>query len=109
MLLVTWEMANIIAGTMTLSFDYQKQRWHLALFFLVRSSSLFLRQKSSAHLPQAIILCVGTIGSTAWGRSHRFWLGSGMYGLAVWAVLCITLLATSVTRLVSITPSEELN
>ncbi|WWD08839.1 hypothetical protein V865_006953 [Kwoniella europaea PYCC6329] len=80
MLLVIWEIVNIIAGTMAISFQYQKKSWHMFLFFV------------------AVLLIVGTVGSTAWGRSHRFWLGSGIFGFTMWAVLCITLLATNATK-----------
>ena len=34
-LLVTWEIANVIVGTMSLASDYVKQDWHMTLFFLV--------------------------------------------------------------------------
>nr|XP_018264501.1 amino acid/metabolite permease [Kwoniella dejecticola CBS 10117]OBR86659.1 amino acid/metabolite permease [Kwoniella dejecticola CBS 10117] len=80
MLLVIWEIVNIIAGTMAISFDYKKTPWHMFLFFI------------------AVLLIVGSIGSTAWGRSHRFWLCSGIFGFTMWAVLCITLLATNATK-----------
>ncbi|WRT65491.1 uncharacterized protein IL334_002434 [Kwoniella shivajii] len=80
LLLVIWEICNIIAGTMSISFDYRKTPWHMFLFFL------------------AVLLIVGTVGSTSWGRSHRFWLGSGAFGFAIWLVLCITLLATNATK-----------
>nr|XP_019004654.1 amino acid/metabolite permease [Kwoniella mangroviensis CBS 8507]OCF68115.1 amino acid/metabolite permease [Kwoniella mangroviensis CBS 8507] len=80
MLLVIWEIVNIIAGTMAISFQYQKKPWHMFLFFV------------------AVLLIVGTVGSTAWGRSHRFWLGSGIFGFTMWAVLCITLLTTNATK-----------
>nr|XP_019012267.1 uncharacterized protein I206_03113 [Kwoniella pini CBS 10737]OCF51048.1 hypothetical protein I206_03113 [Kwoniella pini CBS 10737] len=80
MLLVIWEIVNVIAGTMAISFDYKKTPWHMFLFFI------------------AVLLIVGSIGSTAWGRSHRFWLCSGLFGFTMWAVLCITLLATNATR-----------
>ncbi|KAK8861393.1 hypothetical protein IAR55_002212 [Kwoniella newhampshirensis] len=79
-LLVTWEICNIIAGTMSLSFDYHKRPWHMFLFFL------------------AVLLIVGSVGSTHWGRSHYFWLASGSFGFAMWLVLCITLLATNATK-----------
>ncbi|WWD16702.1 hypothetical protein CI109_101133 [Kwoniella shandongensis] len=79
-LLVTWEIVNIVAGTMTISFDYSKKPWQMFLFFL------------------AVLLICGTVGSTHWGRSHYFWLGSGAFGFTMWAVLCITLLATNATK-----------
>ncbi|WVR03997.1 hypothetical protein IAU60_000996 [Kwoniella sp. DSM 27419] len=79
-LLVTWEIVNIVAGTMAISFDYEKKSWHLFLLFL------------------AVLLIVGTVGGTAWGRSHRFWLISGMFGFSMWLMLCITLLATNATK-----------
>nr|XP_019050170.1 amino acid/metabolite permease [Kwoniella bestiolae CBS 10118]OCF29100.1 amino acid/metabolite permease [Kwoniella bestiolae CBS 10118] len=80
MLLVIWEIVNIIAGTMAISFHYQKTPWHMFLFFV------------------AVLLIVGTVGSTGWGRSHRFWLCSGIFGFTMWLVLCITLLATNATK-----------
>ncbi|WWC87680.1 uncharacterized protein L201_002571 [Kwoniella dendrophila CBS 6074] len=80
MLLVIWEIVNITAGTMQIAFEYKKTPWHMFLFFI------------------AVLLIVGTIGSTAWGRSHKFWLGSGIFGFTMWLVLCITLLATNATK-----------
>jgi amino acid transporter len=79
-LLVTWEMVNIIAGTMGLAYDYEQQTWQMVLFFL------------------AALLLVGLVATQAWGRSHRFWLAAGAYGLSVWLVLCISLLATGATK-----------
>ncbi|OCF45080.1 amino acid/metabolite permease [Kwoniella heveanensis CBS 569] len=79
-LLVTWEIVNIVAGTMSISFHYEKKSWHLFFMFLV------------------VLLICGTVGSTGWGRSHRFWLISGLYGFCMWVVLCITLLATNATK-----------
>ncbi|WVF66869.1 hypothetical protein IAT40_001612 [Kwoniella sp. CBS 6097] len=79
-LLVTWEIVNIVAGTMAISFHYEKKSWHLFIMFLV------------------VLLICGTVGSTGWGRSHRFWLISGLYGFCMWVVLCITLLATNATK-----------
>lgn len=79
-LLVTWEMVNIIAGTMGLAYDYEQQTWQMVLFFL------------------AALLLVGLVATQAWGRSHRFWLAAGAYGLGVWLVLCISLLATGATK-----------
>lgn len=35
LLLVTWEIANIVVGTISLSLDYQKRNWHNCLLFLV--------------------------------------------------------------------------
>lgn len=81
---MTWEVVNIITGTMSLAFDYQKEAWHQVLFFLA-----------------AILLC-GGVGSQAWGRSHRFWLCGGIFGLCIWLILCISLLATGATSCVQI-------
>ncbi|ORY27495.1 amino acid permease-domain-containing protein [Naematelia encephala] len=80
LLLVTWEICDIITGTMNLAFTYQHQAWHSVLFFL------------------AVILICGLVGSFGWGRSHRFWLGAGIYGFIVWITLCITLLSTGATH-----------
>ncbi|WVQ94478.1 hypothetical protein IAU59_001557 [Kwoniella sp. CBS 9459] len=79
-LLVTWEIVNIVAGTMAISFQYEKKSWHLFIMFL------------------AVLFICGTVGSTGWGRSHRFWLISGLYGFCMWVVLCVTLLATNATK-----------
>ncbi|WVQ79073.1 hypothetical protein IAT38_001167 [Cryptococcus sp. DSM 104549] len=79
-LLVTWEIANIVVGTIGLSIDYDKKSWHNFLFFI------------------AVLLIIGTVGSTGWGQSHRFWLCSGLFGFTMWLVLCITLLATNATK-----------
>lgn len=76
MLLVTWQLTDIIQGIMELAIDYERRSWQSVLFFL------------------AILTVTGIVGSQAWGRSHRFWLGAGLYGVAVWAILCISLLAT---------------
>lgn len=43
-LLVTWEMVNIINGIMNLAFDYQAKMWASVLFFLV-SLALHLKLK----------------------------------------------------------------
>ncbi|OWZ59859.1 amino acid/metabolite permease [Cryptococcus neoformans c45] len=80
LLLVTWEIANIVVGTISLSLDYQKRNWHNCLLFL------------------GILIIVGLIGSTGWGQSHCFWLCSGAFGFSMWLVLCITLLATNATK-----------
>ena len=57
-----------------MAYDYEVQNWHGTLFFL------------------AILLACGIIGSTGWGRSHRFWLGCGAYFFAVWFILVVSLL-----------------
>jgi hypothetical protein len=36
--LVTWEICDIISGTMAMATDYVPQTWHSVLFFLVRHS-----------------------------------------------------------------------
>ena len=95
-LLVVWEICNIIAGTMALSFNYQQHSWHLILFFLV-SRPPYLQARLTI---QATLLLCGVVGSTARGRSHRFWLASGAYGFSIWFILCVTLIATGATRLV---------
>lgn len=59
--------------------DYERKSWQSVLFFL------------------AILLVTGVVGSQAWGRSHRFWLGAGLYGVIVWAILCISLAAKGAT------------
>ncbi|KIR69184.1 amino acid/metabolite permease [Cryptococcus bacillisporus CA1873] len=80
LLLVTWEIANIVVGTIGLSLNYQEKNWHNFLLFL------------------GILVIVGLIGSTGWGQSHCFWLCSGAFGFSMWLVLCITLLATNATK-----------
>ncbi|TYJ57720.1 hypothetical protein B9479_001574 [Cryptococcus floricola] len=79
-LLVTWEIANIVVGTISLSIDFEHNAWYNFLLFL------------------GVLLLVGTVGSTGWGQSHRFWLCGGAFGFTVWLVLCITLLATNATK-----------
>lgn len=34
-LLVTWQITNVISGTMQMAFDYQPQSWHGVCFYLV--------------------------------------------------------------------------
>ncbi|RXK41391.1 hypothetical protein M231_01296 [Tremella mesenterica] len=79
-LLVLWEVAEIVTGTMGLSFVYNPKDWQLLLFFLA-----------------ALAIC-GTIQGTGWGRSHTFWLVSGAYGFTMWAVLVITLIVVIASR-----------
>ncbi|ODN80910.1 hypothetical protein L202_03035 [Cryptococcus amylolentus CBS 6039] len=79
-LLVTWEIANIVVGTISLSIDFEHNAWYNFLLFL------------------GVLLLVGTVGSTGWGQSHRFWLCGGAFGFTAWLVLCITLLATNATK-----------
>ncbi|WVQ73758.1 hypothetical protein IAR50_003338 [Cryptococcus sp. DSM 104548] len=80
MLLVIWEIANIVIGTISLSIDFEHRAWHNFLLYL------------------GVLILIGTVGSTGWGQSHRFWLCGGAFGFSVWLVLCITLLATNATK-----------
>lgn len=55
---------------------------------------------------------LGCVGTTATGRSHKFWIcggrspleyklatdGIGIYGLIVWAILCISVLVSEVRK-----------
>ncbi|WVO13217.1 hypothetical protein L204_100830 [Cryptococcus depauperatus] len=79
-LLVTWEITNIVVGTISLSIDYNHRLWINFVLFI------------------AVLLIVGAVGCTRWGQSHRFWLCAGAFGLCMWAVLCIALLATNATK-----------
>ncbi|KAL1409532.1 hypothetical protein Q8F55_003516 [Vanrija albida] len=80
LILLAWETVNVIEGTMGLAFEYHPTPWQGVLFFL------------------ALVLIVGTMGSTTFGRSPRYWLIAFGYGLSVWVVLCVSLLATGVSR-----------
>jgi len=78
LVLVSWQAVRIITGTMGLAFNYNEERWHMVLFYL------------------ALVLVVGSIGSTAFGSSHRYWIAAGIFGFATWLSLVISLLATGV-------------
>ncbi|KAI9638704.1 amino acid permease-domain-containing protein [Dioszegia hungarica] len=91
-LLVTWQLVNIVHGIMGLSFDYDYKPWHGILFYLT------------------VLFVCGLVGSQAWGRSHRFWICAGIYGVCVWLILCVSLLASSGARhSYSVSPSLFLN
>ncbi len=49
-------MCNIIAGTMSLSFDYQRQSWHLVLFYLVGTVLFVLRSRADFGRPPYLLL-----------------------------------------------------
>ena len=78
--LVTWEVAEIITGTMSLASNYVAKDWHLLLFFL------------------ATLLVCGAVQGTRWGRSHTFWLSSGAYGFTMWLVLVVALIVVNARR-----------
>lgn len=42
---------------------------------------------------QTVLLVCGLLGSQSWGRSHKFWMGAGMYGVSVWLILCVSLIS----------------
>lgn len=65
---------------MGLAFEFTPKPWQGVLFFL------------------ALVLVVGSVGATTVGRSPRYWLVAFGYGLSVWVVLCVSLLATGVSR-----------
>lgn len=37
-LLVSWQISNIVEGTMQMAFDYQRENWHSVMFFLVSAA-----------------------------------------------------------------------
>jgi hypothetical protein len=53
--------------------DYVPQTWHSVLFFLVRDSDMICGYPDI----QAILLFLGCVGTTATGRSHKFWICGG--------------------------------
>ncbi|KAL7419653.1 hypothetical protein Q5752_005567 [Cryptotrichosporon argae] len=80
LVLVTWETSSVIVGTIALSVSYESHIWQQICFYL------------------AIVAVVGSVGSTGWGSSSRYWLCAGAYGLTIWLVLCIVLLASNATK-----------
>lgn len=72
---MTWEICDIISGTMAMATDYVPQTWHSVLFFLVRNSLMILDNIDT----QAILLFLGCVGTTATGRSHKFWICGGTF------------------------------
>lgn len=63
---------------MGLALDYDPEPWQMVLFFF------------------AVVAVVGTVGSTAFGSSPRYWIGAGSFGFLTWFALCVALLATGV-------------
>lgn len=94
---MTWEICDIISGTMAMATSYEPQTWHSVLFFLVRYHRT-RRENLQLLIHQAILLFLGGVGTTATGRSHKFWICGGIYGLTVWAILCISVLVSEVRK-----------
>ena len=75
--MISWQSAKLVNETIHLAIrDYVLRDWVTALFSM------------------ALMAVFGFIGTSKWGRSPRFWVISCLYILSVWAVLCISLLAT---------------
>jgi hypothetical protein len=76
---------------------YKLRAQNLALGSVLLGMSLERLLMKSAHF-QAILLFLGCVGTTATGRSHKFWICGGIYGLIVWAILCISVLVSEVRK-----------
>lgn len=92
----------------------------MALGPLLRRAFRSLPLRKTSLTTKAVLFLLGGVGMTAWGRSHKFWICGGeqndlaraplqrgtekaeippgIYGLAVWAILCISVLVSEVRK-----------
>lgn len=79
-MLVARQNVTMIVGIMGLSTGFEAESWHMVLFYL------------------AVVVVVGSVGSTKRGSSARYWICAGVFTLSAWIILVISLLATGVRR-----------